>query len=104
VASLPDAIRREARTLFHDVRLEEIDPVDHADFVISRVLDWGTMESVRSVVRLYGLERIRDFFLSGGAARVSARTRALWLPYLGLTERECTPKSSPRIRSQFWTF
>ena len=101
--ALPDEILAEATTLFHDVRAEDIDPEAHAPFVIARVLDRGTMRSVRALLRFYGKERIRGFFRAGGMDRVSKRTVPLWAAFLDLTPDECTPRSSPRRSSPFWT-
>lgn len=103
MATLPQEIRQEARRLFHDVRVDDVDPERHADFVIARVLDCGTMRSVRSLHRYYGGARIRRFFEEGGADRVTAPTRALWLDYFDLDEAQCTKRSSRRIKSPFWT-
>lgn len=100
---LPDEILAEATALFHDVRAEDIDPEAHAPFVIARVLDRGTLRSVKALRRFYGPERIRRFFREGGAARVSRRTVPLWAAFLQLTPDECTPKSSPRPSSPSWT-
>ncbi len=100
---LPDEILAEATVLFHDVRAEDIDPEVHAPFVIARVLDRGTLRSVKALLRHYGRERIRRFFREGGAGRVSRRTVPLWAAFLQLAPDECTPKSSPRPSSPFWT-
>jgi hypothetical protein len=103
VTELPPEILLESGALFDDVLVEDLDPALHADFVIARVLDRGTSSSVRALVHTYGEERIRTFFGGGGIFQVSRRTAALWLAYLGLSEEECTSRSSPRIRSPFWT-
>ena len=100
--TLPEEILAEQGILFEDVRPETVDPEAHASFVITRVLDRGTMRSVAALVRFYGIERIRRFFLEGGALRVSRRTLPLWAAFLELGEDECTATSSPRSRSPFW--
>ena len=100
---MPPEIQREASVLFHDVRLADVDPDAHDRFVIERVLERGSLESVRALVRSYGEERLRRFFREGGMRRVSPPTARLWLNYLGLTEQECTPRSSRRVsRWPFW--
>ena len=103
VAALPREILDESAVLFHDVRPEAIDAEAHATFVIARVLDRGSVASVRALLRHYGLEGIRAFFRGGGAATLSRRTVPLWAAYLNLTPDECTPRSSPRRSSPFWT-
>ncbi|MGH9380044.1 MAG: DUF6922 domain-containing protein [Thermoanaerobaculia bacterium] len=100
---LPSEILAESTTLFHDVRPGDIDPETHAPFVIERVLERGTLHSVGALLRFYGRKRIRDFFRDGGAFRLSPRTVPLWLAYLKLRPEECTPKSSLRRSSPFWS-
>jgi hypothetical protein len=102
MASLPAEISDQAQAIFDDVPLANVDPEAHADFVIARVLERGTLPSVAALLRMYGRERIRAFFLRGGALQLSRRTVPLWLAYLDLEAEECTPKSSPRRRSAFW--
>ena len=100
--TLPSTIVDEAARLFDDVNIADIDPEAHADFIIARVLDRGTMPSVSALLAAYGRQRIRSFFCEGGARQVSRRTQALWKVVLRLTEEECIPKSSQQSRSPFW--
>jgi hypothetical protein len=102
VSDLPPEILDEHRILFEDVRLEDVEAEVHAAFVIARVLDRGTLRSVRALMAYYGLPRLRRFFLEGGTRQVERRTAALWRAVLGLTEEECEPTSSPWSRSPFW--
>ena len=101
--SLPEEILTESTTLFHNVRAEDVDPELHAAFVIARVLDHGTLRSVGALLRYYGRDRIRNFFREGGSERVSRRTVPLWAAFLNLAPDECSPRSSPRRSSPFWT-
>jgi hypothetical protein len=103
VSALPSEILSEARSLFEDVRPEDIDAGAHAPFVIARVLDRGTVRSVAALLRLYGEDRIAAFLREGGTSQVSPRTVPLWRAYLKLSEEECTPRSSARSRSPYCT-
>lgn len=100
---LPNEILAESEALFPDTRTEDIDPESHAGFVIARVLDRGTVRSVRALLRYYGRDRIRSFLCKGGIERVSRRTVPLWMAFLEIAPDECTPRSSPRRSSPFWT-
>lgn len=100
---LPIEILTEASALFRDVRPEDVDSEAHATFVIARVLDFGTVRSVRALLRHYGPDRLRVFFREGGAGRVSRRTVPLWTAFLELAADECTPKSSPQRSAPSWT-
>lgn len=101
--SLPRELLDEGAVLFGDVCPEAIDAEAHAAFVIARVLDLGTVRSVRALLRHDGPDRLRTVFREGGAHRVSRRTVPLWTAFLDLTADECTPRSSPRRSSPFWT-
>jgi hypothetical protein len=103
VMALPDEIVHEAGVLFHDTRVEDIDADAHAEFVVTRVLDRGTICSVRALLHHYGRDRIRRILVDGGIERVSKRTMPLWAVFLQLTPDECAPKRSPRPSSPFWT-
>jgi hypothetical protein len=101
--SLPSEILDETPVLFEDVRVEEVDPEAHADFVIARVLERGTLGSVRALVHRYGVERIRSFFSDhGGADQVTGRTLSPWASFLGLRADECTSRSSRWTSARFW--
>ncbi|MBI4702286.1 MAG: hypothetical protein HY744_14265 [Deltaproteobacteria bacterium] len=100
---LPPQLASERTVLFDDVRLESIEPERHADFVIARVLERGTLDSVVALVGYYGRDRIRRFFLDGGALQLSRRTVPLWAALLELPADSCTPRSSPRRRSPYWS-
>jgi hypothetical protein len=101
--TLPRDVLEEAAVSFRDVRPEDVDSEAHAAFVIARVLDFGTVRSVRALLRHYGPDRMRAFFREGGVDRVSGRTVPLWAAFLDLATDECTPKSSPRRSTPFRT-
>lgn len=101
--ALPAAILAERSVLFHDTRVEDIEPDLHAEFVVTRVLDRGTLRSVTALLNYYGLGRVRRILVDGGLARISKRTVPLWVSFLQITPQECTSKPSPRISSPFWT-
>lgn len=103
VGTVPKAISDEAGILFHDTRLADIDVELHAPFIIRRVLDRGTLTSVRALLAHYGEERVRAYLVAGGLARLDRRTASLWRAYFGITEGECTSKSSLPRKSAFWS-
>ncbi len=101
--ALPAEILAERTVLFHDTRVDQIEPVLHAEFVVTRVLDRGTLRSVSALLKYYGRDRVRDILVDGGLARISKRTAPLWIAFLQLTPEECASKPSLRLSSPFWT-
>jgi hypothetical protein len=73
VSALAAVLRRD---LFWDVPLSEIDPAAHADWIIARVLTYGTLEDLRSVRMVYGDAHITQVIATHRS--LSATTRQFW--------------------------
>lgn len=50
--------------LFWDIDLATLDMEKHASFIVSRVLDYGTMNDWLAIKSYYGLERLREIALN----------------------------------------
>ncbi len=99
---LPPQLLAESGRLFHDVNPTLVDAENNSGFVIARVLDRGTLQSVRALFEYYGSARILDFLKSGGIHRLAQRSIPLWLSYFNLDLTACTPKPSIRPSSNYW--
>ena len=84
------AVRQLAR-LFWDHHLESADFDRHAVWVTERVLEYGNLRDVRTLMAIFGKER----FLAtvARASRVSPRTTAFWQQVLKQEGYACTKKS-----------
>jgi len=102
MAPLPPELLAEAGRLFHDVNPDFVDAEGNSHFVMARVLDRGTMPSVRALFEHYGSARILDFLKSGGVHRLAPRSIPLWLSYFNLDLAACVPKPSIRHSSNYW--
>ena len=98
---LPEEIRADAG-LFWDATPGAVDAEAHAPYVIGRVLSLGTLRQVRALVRFYGRDRLRSFFLEGGLRHVDRRTASFWLLVLDLTREECERRSSAPPSRTSW--
>ena len=67
--------------LFWDMDPAALDLDAHADTIVARVLESGRLSDVRSLLQLYGNDRIHRFFLTVGHPEISARTEAFWRAY-----------------------
>ena len=85
------AVRRLSR-LFWDTPLTERVMEQHPVWVVERVLDYGTLEDLRTLLTVFG----RNTFLGhvARAARVSPRTRAFWDHMLKKEGLPCMKKYS----------
>jgi hypothetical protein len=66
------------RWLFWDLAFDQLDAEHQADAILARVLEYGRLEDVRTILELYGTERVHAFFRDVGHPLISARTREFW--------------------------
>jgi hypothetical protein len=65
------------QALFWDVRPEDIDPVEHKKWLIERVVQWGTLDDVRELLKLYPVEDIGKVVDS--SRTTDLKTKELWI-------------------------
>ncbi len=53
--------------LFWDVDRASVDPEQHRRFIISRIMDRGTLEDVKEAWRYYGEEAVREALLNASS-------------------------------------
>lgn len=92
---------RQLGRLFWDHRLTGGDLDRYPGWVVGRVLEYGSLEDVRALVRRYGRERFLD--LVSSCRFESSRTRTFWTEMLRSEGRECTTRFSRREADASWT-
>ena len=93
----------ERRWLFWEVDPSRIDLDAHADYVLARVLEHGTLDDVHWVIATYGLDGIRRFFREVGHPEISERTATFWRAVLHVEdERWASPPDWRRSSSAPW--
>jgi len=78
------AVPEKFRSLFWDVRLEDIDMRRNSSYIISRVLDLGGLEALEWIQRSYPVKKILEVLVSGRA--LSERSRNFWSLWFGLKD------------------
>lgn len=99
---LPAALARETRSLFWDIDARSLDVQANRAYILGRVLEYGTRDSVRWAVQAYGEEAVRDFILGRGLRVLSRKTVNFWAIQLGLEGEECIRKFLTGPRNPFW--
>mgnify|MGYP000960661595 CR=1 FL=1 len=93
----------EFRWLFWEVDFDALDVVEHADFIIPRVLEFGRLVEVRWAIRTYGLDRLHHFLRDVGHAELSDRTLHFWRAlFHAEDERWASPPAWRRSRPELW--
>ena len=94
----------EVRHLFWDCQPERLDLGAHAPFILERVLEYGSLASVRWAVEVYGAARIKEFLMGRGRRTLSRKTLAFWTLILGLDTEPCFERSSLARSRPFWNY
>ena len=92
----------EFHHLFWDCQPERIDSESHAPYVLERVLEYGSLTSVRWALEVYGAARIKEFVMGRGRRTLSRKTLAFWTLILGLDTELCFERSSLAHSRPFW--
>ncbi len=79
---------RNNRTLFWDVNVENINLERHANYVIERFLESGTLEGVRWLRKYYGDGRLRQFLPTKRFRIRSKKTLSCWRLILNISFEE----------------
>jgi hypothetical protein len=77
-------IPRSLAACFQEFDLERLDPAQHADLVIERVLAYGDRRELRWLFDCYGQARVANWVQQMGARRLPWRRYNLWCVLLGL--------------------
>lgn len=99
---LPSSLAKEATVLFPDVDARELDVRTHWKYVLGRVLEYGTEDSVRWALEEYGPGKVREFVLDRGLRVLSRKTVNYWALILGVQDEECIQRFLRGPRDPFW--
>lgn len=87
--------------LFWDVKPESVDLEVHKRYVIERVLESGTLESVRDLLDTYSTKEIVDVVCN--SRNISAKTATYWMYRLKIKEPiKCLQTQSPAQQNGLW--
>src|SRR5262245_34599063 len=78
----------ELRWVFWDLDFDTLEVEADADSILARVLEHGRLSDVRIVLKLYGEERIHQFFRSVGHPLISDRTTHFWRAFFRAEDEE----------------
>ena len=98
------ALPTEVSRLFWEADAATVNPTVHRSFILDRVLEYGSLQTVRWAEQFYGLVGIREYFLTRGQRVLSAKTRSFWTAVLELSDETCTAKSSPPHNNPLWPY
>lgn len=77
-------IPRSLAPCFQEYDLEALDPAQHGDLIIERVLAYGDRRELRWLLDRYGRGPIREWVQTSGARRLPWRRYNLWCVLLEL--------------------
>jgi transcriptional regulator with XRE-family HTH domain len=83
---------RILKPLFWDARLSKNQLKRHPDWLVQRVLQFGNLAQVKTLLALFGFTKIRDSFAKQ-RHKFDRKTQAAWSAYFTLKDPSCTLKS-----------
>ena len=99
---LPEGLTKDAASLFWDVDAGALDIQAHGEYILGRILEFGTTAAVGWAVETYGKEKIREFVLARGLQVLSRKTVNYWALLLGLQDEECIQRFLKGPRNPLW--
>ncbi len=90
--------------LFGDCHPETLDPQAHAPFILERILEYGSLTTVRWALDAYTIERVKGFLRERGVRTLSRKTLSFWTLVLGLEGEACFERSSLSRSRPFWNY
>jgi hypothetical protein len=100
-AAASGGIPSRFRRLFWDVRLSDLSPPQHRDFILTRILEFGDQTALRWLFTAYPRKELVTFLEGRGAERLSRRTWNFWSLYLG-PPRRTRRRRSWRSHGRAW--
>lgn len=97
-------VPKEFHDVFWEVNPEKLDTEEYPEYIIERILEYGTLEGIKWVRKTFGDEKIKSY-IKGPARRVlSSKTLNFWQKILKLKPEECIHTSSVRNKYSFWEY
>ncbi len=91
--------------VFWEVDAKKLDTEENPEFIMERILEYGTLESVTWLRKTLGDEELKQYIKSQTARRrLSTKTLNFWQVILKLKAEECMSISSMKNRSPFWNY
>lgn len=90
----------QLKRLFWDIPLNVAHLEKYPAWVVKRVLEYGTLRDIQSLIQLLGRERFLD--IVSKIRLESARTKIFWQQILKKENRSCMPKSFHREAAKSW--
>ena len=97
-------VPKEFHEVFWEVNPEKLDTEAYPEYIIQRILEYGTLEGVKWVRKTFGDEKIKKYKTGTGRRRLSTVTLNFWQIVLNLIPEKCMSRSSMKNRSPYWNY
>lgn len=98
-------VPKKFHDVFWEVNADELDTEKSPEFIMERILNYGTLEGVKWLRETFGDEKLKEFITSEkGRRRLTTRTLNFWQVILKVEPEKCMSVSSMKNRSPFWSY
>lgn len=97
-------VPKQFHEVFWEVDPEQLDTEKNPEYIMERILEYGTLEGVRWVRKTIGDEKIKEFITGRARRSLSSKTLNFWQKILKLRPEECIDIFSRKTKYSFWEF
>ena len=91
--------------VFWEVEPDELDTEKYPEYIMERILEYGTLEGLKWLRNILGDERIKQYITSRtGRRRLSTITLNFWQIILNVKPEKCMTIFSMKNRSPYWKY
>ncbi|MFQ5637471.1 MAG: hypothetical protein ACE5IR_05700 [bacterium] len=95
-------VPKKFHDVFWEVDAEKLDTEEYPEYIMERILDFGTLAGVKWLRGTLGDEKIRKYVSGPRRRGLSSRTLNFWHKIYKIRPEECAPIFSVPNRLSFW--
>jgi len=92
----------KSRFCFPEYNVDLLDYEKDKFIIIERILERGSLSEVRNLLKIYGVENIKNFVKKNGIKRLSRKSLNFWLTVLDIKEKRKLMRK--KQENPYWKF
>lgn len=91
-----------SKELFPEYSLKNLDLSKDKFIIINRILEYGTLQQIKELFKIYKSSEIRKFVIKHGVRKLSLKSLNFWLNFFGIKNKDKYIKA--KIKDKIWKF
>jgi hypothetical protein len=97
-------VPKQFHNVFWEIDPEKLDTEEYPEYIMERILEYGTLEGVKWLRKTFGDDKIKAYIKGRARRSLSSKTLNFWQKILKLKPEECTDISSRKNKYSFWEY